>query len=231
MSDTWVSRRQVLFAVLLMIGLCWGCAVTEATTEATTEPNAEPELPTTYLVVRVVDGDTVELGNGETVRLAGIDAPESGVCGHDQATERLVSLVEGRRVTLGESDEDRDRYGRLLRYVDLGSADAGLELIESGLAIARYDSRDGYGEHPREAVYVNADRRSADIECAPPPTTPTQDQRPFVDPPSSCEPGYSPCVPTYPPDLDCVDTGPVTVTGSDPHGLDGDGDGVACGGD
>ena len=37
--------------------------------------------------------------------------------------------------------------------------------------------------------------------------------------------------PFYPPDLDCADVGPVTVTGSDPHGLDGDGDGVACGGD
>ncbi len=46
-----------------------------------------------------------------------------------------------------------------------------------------------------------------------------------------CEAGYDPCVPSYPPDLDCADTGPVSVSGSDPHGLDGDNDGVACGGD
>lgn len=46
---------------------------------------------------------------------------------------------------------------------------------------------------------------------------------------SGCEPGYSPCVPSYPPDLDCADVGgSVTVTGSDPHGLDADGDGVGC---
>jgi hypothetical protein len=33
----------------------------------------------------------------------------------------------------------------------------------------------------------------------------------------------------YPPDVDCADVnGPIMVTGSDPHGLDGDGDGVAC---
>ena len=127
-------------------------------------------------------------------------------------------------MTLGESDEDRDQYGRLLRYVDRGAVDAGLKMIESGLAIARYDSRDGYGRHPREDRYIEADRRSPDVGCAPSPKT-------FVDPPSNCEPGYSPCVPTYPPDLDCADTGPVSVTGSDPHGLDGDGDGVACGGD
>jgi hypothetical protein len=46
---------------------------------------------------------------------------------------------------------------------------------------------------------------------------------------ASCEPGYDPCVPPYPPDLDCPDvSGPISVTGSDPHGLDADGDGVGC---
>ncbi len=46
---------------------------------------------------------------------------------------------------------------------------------------------------------------------------------------SGCDPGYSGCVPPYPPDVDCADVdGPVTVQGSDPHGLDGDSDGVAC---
>jgi hypothetical protein len=46
---------------------------------------------------------------------------------------------------------------------------------------------------------------------------------------SNCEPGYDPCVPTYPPDLDCADlNGPYSVSGSDPHGLDADGDGVGC---
>lgn len=46
---------------------------------------------------------------------------------------------------------------------------------------------------------------------------------------NDCAPGYSPCIPPYPPDLDCSDVnGPITVTGPDPHGLDGDGDGIAC---
>jgi hypothetical protein len=45
-----------------------------------------------------------------------------------------------------------------------------------------------------------------------------------------CDPNYSgACVPPYPPDVDCADVGTsVTVTGSDPHGLDGDNDGVGC---
>jgi endonuclease YncB( thermonuclease family) len=179
----------------------------------------------THLVVRIVDGDTLELGNGETVRLVGIDTPEVGECGYDAASVALARLVAGQRVGLGRSDEDRDAYGRLLRYVDVGSTDAGLRLIRSGLAIARYDSRDGYGFHPREPRYVAADNASRSVGCPKPAPAP----QPLVGGGGACAPGYSPCVPPYPPDMDCPDVdGPVRVTGSDPHGLDADGDGVAC---
>ena len=191
-------------------------------------PSSEPKSelkpkPKTYRVVQVVDGDTVDLGNGETVRLAGIDAPEVGECGSKRARNKLASLVLGKRISLGASDEDRDRYGRLLRYIDADGTDAGLRLIKAGLAIARYDSRDGYGFHPREPKYVKADRASRAFTCAKPVPLVTQPQE------ENCAPGYSPCIPPYPPDLDCPDIGhPVRVTGSDPHGLDRDGDGVAC---
>jgi len=179
----------------------------------------------TYLVTRIVDGDTLELSNGETVRLVGIDTPEVGQCGYDAASTALARLVAGRQVRLGRSDEDRDRYGRLLRYVDVGSTDAGLRQIQGGLAIARYDSRDGYGFHPREPRYVAADKASRSFGCPRPAPAP----QPLAGGGGACAPGYSPCVPPYPPDVDCADVdGPVLVTGSDPHWLDGDGDGEAC---
>ena len=183
----------------------------------------EPPEPSTFLVMRVVDGDTLELGNGQTVRLAGIDTPEVGECGFEQSSAALGDLVLGRQVTLGESDEDVDQYGRLLRYVDVGPVDAGLALIERGLATARYDSRDGYGYHPREDTYVQADSVSRDVSCRPP-----AQPVPLVGG-GGCAPGYSPCIPPSPPDLDCPDVdGPIKVTGDDPHGLDADNDGWAC---
>jgi endonuclease YncB( thermonuclease family) len=187
---------------------------------------SEPQQPSprrTSVVARVVDGDTLELGNGETVRLVGIDTPEVGECGYDQASAALERMVLGKKVSLVRSDEDRDRYGRLLRYVDLGRDDAGLRQIERGLAIARYDSRDGYGFHVREPRYVAADRASKNVSC--------RRQRTAAPAPAggACAPGYSPCVPPFPPDVDCADVaGPVAVTGPDPHGLDADGDGTAC---
>jgi hypothetical protein len=48
---------------------------------------------------------------------------------------------------------------------------------------------------------------------------------------AGCQAGYSPCLPRVA-DLNCDDIPeskkPITVTGSDPYGLDGDGDGLAC---
>jgi endonuclease YncB( thermonuclease family) len=190
------------------------------------EPVPAPQ-PRTHLVTRVVDGDTLELGSGETVRLVGIDTPEVGECGYDRATAALARLVSGEQVRLVRSDGDRDHYGRLLRYVDLGGTDAGLRQIRNGLAIARYDSRDGYGFHPREPRYIAADTASRNLGCPRPAPAPAP--QPLVGGGGACAPGYSPCVPPYPPDVDCADVnGPITVTGADPHGLDADGDGVAC---
>ena len=177
----------------------------------------------TYLVTRVIDGDTIELGNGSDVRIVGIDTPEVGQCGYDAATNNMARLVLNKQVRLTLSDEDTDRYGRWLRYVDLGLVDAGLQQIKQGFAIARYDSRDGYGFHVREPRYIAADRASKGMTCPKPARTLVSSGG------GACAPGYHPCVPPFPPDVDCADVaGPIMVTGADPHGLDADGDGIAC---
>lgn len=88
----------------------------------------------------VVDGDTlgVELAGGrvERVRILGINAPEAGECYSDEAREELVRLVEEDAVRLVAGDTDRDRFGRLLRYVERDEADIGLALVSGGFALA-----------------------------------------------------------------------------------------------
>lgn len=246
----WVARHKVLTTIAAVVLACSGLGIVGAlvdeprttVTQTPIEPTASasqpesaaastpepsespsPKPPRTYLVVSVTDGDTLDLANGETVRLVGMDSPERGECGYDRATNHLTELVLDQRVILTKArGEDRDRYGRWLRYVDVGTVDAGLDQIEHGLAIARYDSRDGYAFHERERAYINADKASKDVRCAKP--------QPLVQQPSQgCATGYKPCLPPPPPDLDCADVnGPIYVTGSDPHGLDADGDGIAC---
>ena len=122
----------------------------------------------TDVVTRVIDGDTIELATGDTVRLIGIDTPEEGECGYAEAAEQLTQLVDGQTVTLvpGARD-DQDRYGRLLRYVEIDDRDAGLVLIWFGLARTRYDSRDGYGSHPKEAQYIEAEAATGLPVCVP----------------------------------------------------------------
>jgi endonuclease YncB( thermonuclease family) len=122
----------------------------------------------TWTVTNVVDGDTIDVTRGdveERIRYIGIDTPERGECGFNRATDFLTDLAEGEEVTLtAGARDDQDKYDRLLRYVDLeNGTDTGLALIDEGLAVARYDSRDGYGEHDRETEYIAADESTAHV--------------------------------------------------------------------
>ena len=95
-------------------------------------------------VVTVVDGATIVLDDGETVRLAGIEAPTRRGGGHgseasplaNEARRALASLVQGRRVGLAFGGQRRDRHGRLrahlVRLRD-GTWIQGM-LLEAGLA-------------------------------------------------------------------------------------------------
>lgn len=98
------------------------------------------------LVSRVIDGDTIELENGDRVRYIGIDTPETVdprspvQCFGVEASRRNRELVEGKRVWLIKDVTDKDRYGRFLRYVYLGDPKnpdtifVNLELVREGFA-------------------------------------------------------------------------------------------------
>lgn len=78
----------------------------------------------TDVVYHVVDGDTVDVEGLGRIRIIGIDTPERGECGYQEATDLMEYLVLGKEVTLvpGARD-DRDRYNRLLRYIDVDGND------------------------------------------------------------------------------------------------------------
>ena len=82
----------------------------------------------------VIDGDTIRLSNGKTVRLIGLNAPESGQPCSSEATNTLREFVLGKQITLEEDVDDKDQYGRLLRYVYVDRTFINLELVRLGLA-------------------------------------------------------------------------------------------------
>ena len=94
-----------------------------------------------YALVRyVVDGDTVKLANGETVRYIGIDTPEINY--YEGAAEHLAweakafneQLVSHRVVRLEFDVEKRDKYDRLLAYVFTKGTFVNAELLKEGYA-------------------------------------------------------------------------------------------------
>ena len=109
---------------------------------------------------RVVDGDTLEVSGPRgdvTVRIIGINAPESDECFSAEATAALVALVAGEELALVADRSDLDQFDRSLRYVETAAGvDVGAELVAGGFAIARRyppdDARaDAYADLQREA--------------------------------------------------------------------------------
>jgi micrococcal nuclease len=115
-------------------------------------------------VTRVVDGDTIKLGR-ETVRLLGIDTPESGrpntpvECGAKAAGRALRRLLDGREVvlTFDPSQDETDRFGRTLAYVSVDGRDAGEAMIAAGWAKPYVYQRN---EFERVDAYRAAQRRA-----------------------------------------------------------------------
>jgi endonuclease YncB( thermonuclease family) len=118
-----------------------------ATTTTSTLAAAEPSLPQTVLepgmatVASITDGDTIRVlladDSNEPVRLIGIDAPESYESGYADSKDFLAGLLEDGQVVLLVSDvSDRDRFGRLLRYIYVGETFINEEMVESGQALA-----------------------------------------------------------------------------------------------
>lgn len=122
-------------------------------------------------VMRVIDGDTlvVEIdGVEETIRIIGINTPETVAprkpveCFGQEASAKARNLLEGKEVRLeaDSTQNERDKYGRLLRYVFLSDgSDFGKTMIFEGYAYEyTYQTPYVYQEEYKQA---QTDARSA----------------------------------------------------------------------
>jgi micrococcal nuclease len=90
-------------------------------------------------VVRVIDGDTIEIAGGAHVRYIGMDTPEiypEVEFYGPEAKAKNIELVEGKLVTLEKDVSETDKYGRLLRYVYVDGVFVNGELVRLGYAEA-----------------------------------------------------------------------------------------------
>lgn len=131
MRREWIGSAILFVAVALLVLRPWE-----------EDPNAGPASVDAE-VVRVVDGDTLEVrieGEVEDVRLIGVDTPETVKPGEPvqcfglRASHFTKRRLEGRRVRLVFGVERRDVYGRLLAYVYIGDRFFNPALVRRGLA-------------------------------------------------------------------------------------------------
>lgn len=119
-------------------------------------------------VTKVTDGDTIEVVTGnqsQKIRIIGINTPETVdprrevECYGHEASARAKELLLGNKVRLesDNSQQNRDRYGRLLRYIYLpDGSDFGLVMIREGYAYEyTYDTA-----YAKQGLYKNAQKEA-----------------------------------------------------------------------
>ena len=131
-----------------------------ALTLATSTTVVIPERRYDAQLVRVIDGDTLQVtvtaraatrlpgqdivlstSTVETVRLAGVNAPEArGKCEAEKAAARAARLfleerLRGTPLELVTRGEEREKYSRVLADVQVGGKSVAAEMIERGLAV------------------------------------------------------------------------------------------------
>jgi micrococcal nuclease len=224
--------------------------------EQASAPNAaeQADHDATATVTRVVDGDTVEISPPverlSTVRLIGVDTPEThgGTQPYgEEASDFTRQHLEGKEVSLELDVEKVDPYGRLLAYVYLPVGGMFNEtLVEEGYAqVATFPPNVKYTgrllEAQREArvanrglwglsagdLYQQTDRGNGIGGRCPG----SEPESPPASQSASAANGGS----EVDSNLDCASVQTheeaqrvLERDPSDPHYLDGDGDGVAC---
>ena len=145
-------RRGLAYALGLVLAVLVASGCGDGGKRAATPTVGQSDETTTAAraaesarVLRVIDGDTILVeigGRQERVRYIGVDTPETVApdlpveCFGQEASAANRALVEGKTVRLEKDISDRDRFGRLLRYVYVDGVLVNAALVQRGYATA-----------------------------------------------------------------------------------------------
>ncbi|MDP9843362.1 thermonuclease family protein [Streptosporangium lutulentum] len=172
---------------------------------APVEAAAVPKGTKKATVVKIVDGDTIDVrftraGPVIRVQLLEVDTPERGKCWFNTATKRTAALLPVGKATYLLADKDpRDRYGRFLYYAwNAGSVFVNRNLVRYGYGKAvLYKTNDKYIKVLR-AEQVKAQRERLRIWSGKCDVTSTSTPRPVASPAPSPDPPSGENDPRFP---------------------------------
>jgi micrococcal nuclease len=173
----------------------------------------------TGTVTRIVDGDTIHV-DGQSIRFALSSAPELNEPGGIESREFIKEICPvGSIATVDEDDgQTQGSYGRILGVVYCNGMNLNEELVDSGLGYLIT----GFCDDSEFASNYWAQKHGCDSKSET--VTPSITEK-------NCDSSYPDvCIAPYPPDLNCGDIPykDFKVLRPDPHGFDGDYDGIGC---
>ncbi len=89
-----------------------------------------------FLVTKIIDGDTIKLENGQTIRMICVNTPEKGELGFEEATNYLKSIILNKKINLKKDISEKDKYNRLLRYIYLNNTLINELIVRKGYGFA-----------------------------------------------------------------------------------------------
>lgn len=138
--------RRFLLLGLVCLAVVASCANKQHQGAGSSQSQRSTAKATEATISKVTDGDTIHVkinGQDKTVRLIGIDTPEThkpGVkveCGGKEASANMVRLAPigaKARLTPDPDQDTTDRYGRMLAYVSVNHRTLQLEQVYDGWA-------------------------------------------------------------------------------------------------
>jgi len=125
-----MERKTVIFIILILL---FGIFYYNLTTPINQEK---------VKVIRVIDGDTVELDNNLKVRLIGINTPEKNEPLYDDAKVFLENKIGSNQIYLVKMGVDR--YNRILGYLFSNNQNLNEEILKEGLGHLYYYETDDF---------------------------------------------------------------------------------------
>lgn len=206
--------------------------------------------PITGKILSIGDGDTLRAAFGSkvaTIRLACIDAPETGQKPHGERSREYLKTQLPIGTVASFDIKEKDRYGRFVAEVFVGNKNVNLTMVQQGHAVVYTEYLKNCPQSEKNLLSAEAiakrkklgfwnqtkpvmpwEWRRRNTPKSKPKPKPTATPTPQAQ---NCDPSYPDvCIPKYPPDLDCgeISFRRFRVVGNDPHGFDGDGDGIGC---
>jgi micrococcal nuclease len=176
-------------------------------------------------VTRVIDGDTLDLTTIEgeiiTIRLALIDAPETGESGFDRAKNFTTELCLNKNAEVDPDNNQGLTYGRTVAVVYCESTNVNEAILENGFADIYQDFCDvsefAYADWAQEyGCSNNINNETGNVNDVPVESGNINNNQFDIESSSK--------------DLDCKDFEEknISVGSDDPYNLDADGDGIGC---